>query len=364
MDENKLRNNIILITYFVILVFFFIYIKYIYKAFLLLTSFLTPIFIGIFLAFLLNTPVKFFYSKVLKFINNKKLRKALSIFSVYIILIFSIILFLYIVVPQIVTSILSLNKNISLYTKMLFDFSSSVTKQIGIKDPSYSKNFISLMFEKSSNIIYKKIPKTDIIIKTITQNTLSISLGFVFSIYMLFEKKTIIKQMKNILIAFLPKKVNWNLFVIAYIANVTFYNFIIGQIIDCAIILILCFIGMSVLKIKYALLSSVIIAVTNLIPIAGPWIGGILSIIMILMFQPEKAVCFAIFIIILQQTESNFIYPKIVSEKTGISGLWALFSIFIGGKLLGIPGMLIGVPFFAIIQTLLKEKLDEKKANR
>ena len=139
-----------------------------------------------------------------------------------------------------------------------------------------------------------------------------------------------------------------------------FGKFIIGKIIDGMIIGVLCFIGTSLLNIPYSVLISVIVGVTNVIPFFGPFLGAVPCIFMLLIIDPWKAICFAIFILILQQIDGNIIGPKILGSSIGISGMFIMFSVIIGGGIWGIPGMVFGVPVFAVIYAIISKLVNEK----
>ena len=148
-------------------------------------------------------------------------------------------------------------------------------------------------------------------------------------------------------------------------ANEIFTGFIIGKIIDSAIIGVLCFLGMTLLKLPHVLLVSVIVGVTNVIPVFGPYIGAIPGVILIFLVNPLQGLYFAIFILALQQLDGNVIGPAILGDSTGLSPFWVIFSIVVGGGLFGVLGMIIGVPTFALIyyifRMFLKQKLEHRK---
>ena len=134
-----------------------------------------------------------------------------------------------------------------------------------------------------------------------------------------------------------------------------FMGFISGRLVDSTIIALLCFIGLSIMRMPYPLLVSVLVGVTNVIPFFGPFIGGIPSAFIILMASPTKCIWFIIFIVILQQIDGNIIGPKILGEMTNLSSFWVLFAIMLFSGLFGFVGMLIGVPVFAVIYHLIQE---------
>jgi len=140
----------------------------------------------------------------------------------------------------------------------------------------------------------------------------------------------------------------------------TFSKFIGGKILDSAIIGILTFIILTIFKMPYVLLISVIIGVTNIIPFFGPFIGGIPSAIIILFASPIQALWFIIIIIVIQQIDGNIIGPKILGDSIGISAFWILFSLLVAAKFMGVVGMIIGVPLFAIIYSIIKEVVEDK----
>lgn len=190
-------------------------------------------------------------------------------------------------------------------------------------------------------------------------------IGIIVSVYVLFSKEKFSMQTKKILYAvFKPDHANMILH-LAIKSNSIFGGFIIGKIIDSAIIGVLCFIGLSVLKMPYTLLVSVIIGVTNVIPFFGPYIGAIPSAVLIMLSEPKMGLYFIIFILVLQQLDGNVIGPTILGDSTGLSAFWVMFSILLGGGLFGFVGMILGVPTFAVIyyviNMLINHNLEKRK---
>ena len=171
-----------------------------------------------------------------------------------------------------------------------------------------------------------------------------------------------LNQLKNVLYAFLPEPVNSYVNHAATMANSTFSSFISGQLVEAVIIGVLCYIGCLVLKIPYAPILAVVIGCTNIIPIFGPIIGTFVCAVLIVFVSPIKAVIFIVFGICLQQFESNLIYPKVVGTSVGLSGLWVLFAITLGGGLFGLMGMLLGLPTFAVLYRLCGDEVARRIA--
>ena len=189
-------------------------------------------------------------------------------------------------------------------------------------------------------------------------------LGVVVSIYLLASKERLVALSKKCVCAlFKPERAN-RIFSITREANDMFRGFIVGKILDSAIIGVLCFLGMTILKLPFVLLVSVIVGITNVIPYFGPIIGAVPSVFLILMIDPIKSLVFLIFVIILQQLDGNLIGPRILGDKTGVSSFGVLFSILVGGGLFGFIGMLVAVPTFGLFFRLCKRFVEKKLASR
>ncbi len=185
-------------------------------------------------------------------------------------------------------------------------------------------------------------------------------LGIIVSIYLLNSKDTFSMQSKKTIYALFENENATKVINEFRFINKTFGSFINGKILDSAIIGVLCFIAMLFLGIPYAVLVSVIVGVTNIIPFFGPFIGAIPSVIIILTEDPIKALYFMILILVLQQLDGNVIGPKILGDSTGLSGFWVLFAILLGGGLFGFVGMIVGIPIFAILYTYTKRYIDSR----
>ncbi|MCD7856647.1 MAG: AI-2E family transporter [Clostridiales bacterium] len=189
-------------------------------------------------------------------------------------------------------------------------------------------------------------------------------LGFIVAAYLLVEKTTMIGQVKQMTYALLgPKRGNKVVYQMRY-TNQVMGGFIRGKLLDSLIIGIICFIGVSIMRMPYPTLISVIIGVTNIIPFFGPFLGAIPCAVLILMYSPIQAVYFAIFILILQQFDGNILGPKILGNTTGLSSFWVLFSIIFFGGLFGFAGMLLGVPLFAVIYSLVSDFVSARLSKR
>ena len=257
-----------------------------------------------------------------------------------------------------------LHKLLSVYPE-LEDYATTIINDYSLELTTFLNDTVLV---KSSELI-KTVSLSAIRVLKVLWNFV---LGFIISIYLLASKEKYANQAKKIIYAmFYRDKANVIINNFRFAHN-TFIGFIIGKVIDSIIIGCLCFAGTSLLQTPYAALVSVIVGCTNVVPFFGPFLGAIPSAVLILVVAPTEPmnfVYFVIFILFLQQLDGNFIGPKILGDSTGLSSFWVIFAITLFGGIMGIPGMIIGVPVFAIIyaairsvvnESLIKKKLSHK----
>jgi len=331
-----------------------------------------PIIDGLVLAYLLTPIVNGLESKLLIPLfckanielntKNKKRMRAVSIVLTLIIVVFVIYAFFAMVIPQLLKSIQSIIFQFPVYVNNLETF---ITKLLA-NNPDIDE-FATGMLDKYSTQISNwlntsVIPQMNEIIKSLSLSVLSflksiwnLIIGFIISIYLLGSKETFCGQAKKMVYAFFDRKTANSIINDFRFTHKTFSGFISGKILDSLIIGLICFPCITIMDMPYAVLISVIIGVTNVIPFFGPYLGAIPSAFLILLINPVKCLYFIIFILILQQFDGNFLGPKILGESTGLSGFWVIFSITIFGGLFGIFGMIIGVPIFAVFYAFVKK---------
>lgn len=348
---------------------------------------LRPVIIGCVIAFALNRPLNFFHVRyrqlfaiIKNSFRNKKHSKKICMVSgkppfiaacltTYIVTFAALVGIICFIVPQLSESVDLFRDNFNDYANNFVEFINS--NKFNIHSFLDDKIDINKIVEKVQNIlsdITDYIPtvlsKTYDITSGIISGTIDLVLGIVFSVYILLDKQSL-KRNAKIITKMILKENRYNRFErIIKIAYDTFSNFLSGQLMEAFILGILCFVGMSIFKFDYAPLISVIIGITNMIPIAGPIIGTIPGALILLLVNPIKAVWFVVFIIIIQQIDSNLIYPKVVGNSIGLPALWVLFAITVGGGLGGVLGMILGVPIVSIIYTLVNEKIKEAEKSQ
>lgn len=323
---------------------------------------LLPFVVGGALAYILNPILNWIEMKLFPVIFrdkvSRKARRALSVLLSYLFMLLVIGVFALIVVPQIYESIMSLIERSSTYVKNVEDFlnyliatygSNELVKQVLQKIYDSAEKIL----EQGYQLIGDVVPMIANIAIGLTNSLFDTIMGLIISVYSLLMKETFAAQIKKLLSAFCSRNFVDTFLSIAHDSNQIFCGFISGKIVDSFIIGVICFVGTTLMNTPYAMLVSVIVGVTNIIPYFGPFIGAIPSILLILLVNPLQALYFSIFILALQQLDGNVIGPKILGDSTGLSAFWVVFSVTFFGGMFGFVGMLIGVPTFAVIYNLI-----------
>lgn len=329
---------------------------------------LTPIILGAAIAYLINplvTVTDHFIYTLCKRCLPKKLSgfiaKAVSI-SLWLGLLIAGISFLFsMIVPELYSSILKLASDFRGYVTIITDF---INKHLESNPEilKYVEEILNTITTSVYNWVNNELilqvqsimSKLTVGISWVVSLVTNVVVSLIVSVYLLVSKRRFVGQLKKLLYVLLkPDTANAALSIFRQV-NQIFGGFISGKIIDSLIIGVLCFIGVSILKMPYPLLISVIVGVTNVIPFFGPYIGAIPSAFLVLLIDPGKCLIFVIFIFLLQQLDGNIIGPAILGDSTGVSPFWIVFSILVGGGLFGFIGMLLGVPTFAVLYYLVK----------
>lgn len=322
-----------------------------------LISLLSPFILGFGIAFILNKPMMLIETKVLKNWNIKQGHKrTIAAISALIIGIGAVTLFFCLLIPQLISSVVSLVDSFPKYVKGFQVFLDEVIAENNIDAEEIQKFFGDRdIFNRLTEFVSDALPQMARMSYSFMNMLLNLVLGIMSALYMMMDKEKLCRHLRIAVYAIFPNDTAGYLLHISETSAAIFNNFIIGKAIDSCIIGILCYIGMSILQLPYALLLAVIVGVTNMIPVFGPFIGAVPGIFLLLLIHPIDAVYFAIFILLLQQFDGNILGPLILGDKLGLPSLWILFAVCVGGGIFGIIGMFIGVPLFAVIYTLLKE---------
>ncbi len=328
-------------------------------------GYLQPIINGIVFAFLLNPLLRFLEERLLSRFKMKPVtRRMVGLVFTYLLAFTFVGLFSALVVPQIFASIQSIHNNLQVYFKALEKLYSNITSFIasfgeGSELEIMLIDILSRMLDSLRNLaagaseyFYTLLPGVLSATQRVTASIANLFLGIIVSIYLLMDREKLFAQLNKTLRAFTSDRAYRLIADIALDANRILNGFVLGKVIDSLIIGVLCFIGMSILRLPFAVLISFIVGVTNVIPYFGPFLGAIPGAIIIAITNPIQALWFLIFILVLQQFDGNILGPKILGDSIGLSAFWVIFSIMLFSGLLGMVGMFIGVPLFAIIYSL------------
>ena len=320
----------------------------------LLGRVLSPFIAGFAIAYLLNTPMCFFERKLYHRFRHKRI---LSITTVYLIAVAFAVILLNMVIPQVFRSAMSLSVNMQAYLERLEDLVKNLEVQFQLDSKEIDELLGSYqhIMNNFSKAISSSLPQLLDLGIAIGSGLLSVITAIISSIYMLAGKERLVPQLKRTVYAVLPLRyANWFLKVCRD-ANRIFVGFINGKLIDSAIIGLLCFILCVVFRIPYSTLISIVVGITNIIPFFGPIIGAIPCVMILVIIDPWAALRFFVLVIGLQQFDGNILGPKILGDSTGLPALGVLIAIVTGGGLFGFPGMILGVPTFALLYSLLRD---------
>lgn len=354
VHDLTLKNIFIILSYTALLVLGVIYFESIFQYLGELLNIIQPFIIGFILAFIFNIPMKFFEKKLA--IQNKKKRRVVSAILSVLLILLVLLLVVMVVVPQVIENIRTLIDNLpSIFAQAekwlnyVFEeirLSPDLLDKINEFQTRFAQTFISTLTAWAPNIASG--------VSHITTSVINIFMGFVMAIYMIFSKDKLIRQVKKFAHALFNDQHYQYISEVVKLTGTTFENFLAGQLTESIIIGVLCYIGCMILDIPYASIAAIVIGFTNIIPYFGPIIGAVISSVLILFVSPVKALIFLVFSTLLQQFESNLIYPHVVGNSVGLSALWVLFAVSVGGGLFGIPGMVFGLPTFSVIYELLR----------
>ncbi|VYU27813.1 AI-2E family transporter [Clostridium tertium] len=369
--NNKFKENLLLGTYLIVLYFVLLNIKSIFTMLGGTLSILSPFIIAFCMAFVLNLPMKFFENKIFNFLDTNKsvfvrnLKRPLSILSTFITVIGLIVALGLFVIPELINSVSTLLDAVPDYIKSFEALINQYISSTEILQNAYNTLMTTWqdLLHIFTNFLTTSLTGILNTTVTITSGVINFVLSIVLTIYMLSSKETLILNFKKVLFAFTKKNFANKVVEVSKLANYTFSKFITGQCIEAVILGVLCFLGMNILSMPYALLVSVLIGVTALIPVFGAFIGTIPAVFLILIINPIKAIWFVVFILCLQQFEGNIIYPRVVGNSVGLSAIWVMLAMLVGGSTLGLVGMLIGIPTLSVVYQLIRE-LTHKKLNQ
>lgn len=332
---------------------------------------LSPFILALFIAYFLYPLVKkidWLLKRVFFKERFKKVRRILSVILSYLIVLGSLTLIIIYVIPQIGNSFSDLSTKVPDMYKLINKYSLMLQEQFPDIDVDYImdkfQHIIPNLISYGTNMAGNLFPAIYSLGIGIVKGVINLIVAIMVSIYMILDKPILLKNIKRLVYAALPEKKADSFWRTSKECNDIFSGFVIGKMIDSLVIGILSFICMSIFQFPYALLLSLIVGITNMIPYFGPFIGAIPGVIIYLLTDPLLALFYAIFILVLQQFDGIYLGPKILGEKTGIRPLWVIFGITLGRAYAGVIGMFLGVPFTAVISFLIEKWVRRKLMKR
>lgn len=352
-QEMKQKIIVYSISLIIAILFFTILNKFkdIKRAIQFIITILFPFLLGIGIAFILNNPEKWVENKLLKNVPlQKNHKRILATLIVFILAIGFLILFFSIIIPNTVDSVRQFSTNIAVYSDTFISYTKDFAYRMNISEKQVEQMLINFdITKKITSIVTESIPKIASYSYSFVKGFINLILAFVSAFYILLDRETLVKGIKKLNYSLFDKNFANYLTLWTNDAKTVFEQYIVGNIIDSFIVGVLCYVVILFLKIPYTNMIALIIGVTNMIPVFGPFLGAIPVIIILCLIDPLSALIFAIVIFIIQQIDGNIIKPIVLGDKLGMSGFWILFSVTVGGALFGVVGMFLGVPIFALI---------------
>ena len=372
-EKNSQLLKVILIS---ILVFFaFWYIENVKNGLTVFIAVIQPFLIGFMLAFIINLPMNFFerkvYSKIFKTEKTKKLVPVFSLISSWILFILGIVIFLNVLIPRISKAVTALIERFPLFlddlidllnkNKFTKDFADDAQKYINSVDWNKTLVQVKDYFVGEAGNIFDK---TTSIINSVSSTIITIAAATIFSVFVLINKKDLKILANRIIYSLFKRSTADEINKVASLSYSSFASYINSKALSSLILGILVFVGMLILKIPFAAMAAILVAIADFIPYVGPLIATVIMMILIFIESPFKSLVFLIFLLIAQQVQGSIIYPALAGKTIGLPSIWVIVSIAIGGSLFGIVGMLVSIPIASILYTLMNEKMDKTLAKK
>lgn len=369
LNKGNMKKLMILITFGIGLFWLLDSIPVILDSISHILKLLVPFILGGIIAFILNIPmtkIETFIKSKLKKKNSKFPIRTVSITLSLVIFVGIILLISFLLIPELIENIQLLIKNIPAFFAdienwllELVDSYPDIQKQVEDTFKN-TTNFNDVTVTILNYIINGSLN----FITNLISSLFTFFTAIVFAVYMLSQKEYLQRGVKKIMYAYMKKEHVEKIMSIGSLANKTFSKFISGQCVEAVILGCIFFVILTVLRFPYALIISVLTSVTALIPMFGALIAMVIGALLIAVTNPIQALLFILVFQIIQQIENNFIYPKVVGKSVGLASIWTLMAVILGGSLMGITGMVIGLPLASILYAILREETNERLENK
>ncbi len=371
MKRNRIRIRYLFlaIAFAVLLIFFFINISWVWGIITMIFGILTPFFIGFLIAYILNFPYKFLYTKAFAKMGEKhkllkNFRKPLALIITYVGTIAIFAALIIVLIPQIISNLSKLVNDIPSYYntiqgtfenwgEMISEANIPFLQSVSVDDLLKG---VTDFFTGSQDLTKSVLNWLQGFLSNAATFIYNSLMGVIISVYFLIYKDQLCVQLKKLAVAFIPIKYLPKVYEVVDITDTKCGRFLVGDILDAGLIGVLFFIVLSIFNFPYASLIAVLCGLANVIPFFGPFIGGIPSAFILFMINPWLALWFILIAFVIQQVDGNILKPKIIGNQVGLSSFWVLFSVIVGGALFGVPGFILGTPIYAVIYFLIAKK--------
>ena len=330
-------------------------------------SVLKPVFIGIAFAFIANMPMRFLETRVFKRWKICSLKRAVCqlLAMLFILLIVAAMLFL--IIPRIAGSVVALANGMDGYIESLTAWGSDIWDRLNL-NPGVEERIQSVVqtiLAQLDELLSALVAGAAKFTVSIASTLVDVFFAAIISIYALFNKEKLIFQAKKVVVAIFSERRAERILDVSTRTNQALNHYFYGMIIECTILGTLCFIAMTIFGFPYALLISVVVGVTQIVPIIGPWVSALFGALIILVSDPSRVIWFIVLVLVVQQIEANVFYPRVVGSAVGLSGIWVMIAVLLGSGLFGIVGIVLCVPVMAVLYTLVSEwvnrRVEEKR---
>lgn len=377
LDKNNMKKIALLIT-FAIALYWLINNPVVFLGVLsYLVNLVSPFLVGAAIAFVLNAPLRSIEKKIRALSEKKgfgflkKCYRVVSILLTFVLVIAVIVLVFFLIIPELGRTALTfagtvqpaMDKLQRQLLKLAQDYPDleQQIRSIDINWATIGQKMVSFLSVGAGSLVKSTVSVATTVVSVVTNGLISI----IFAVYVLAQKENLSRQAKKMLYAVCKKERADAILQIMRFTNRTFTSFITGQFLEACILGAMFFVSMSILGFPYAMVISLVIIVSALIPIVGAFIGCVFGVILIVMVNPVKALWFIVLFLVLQQIEGNVIYPRVVGNSVGLPALWVLVAITVGGNMMGVLGMILFIPICSVIYALLREivnrRIEEKK---
>lgn len=329
-----------------------------------------PFILGSVLAFVLNVPMRAVENTILKKMTNEKAKRLIAIIITLIAMLLVVTLVFWLLIPQIIDTMNSLwpalttflnklQQNVMKFLEEKPELMQWIKENTDLASVKWA-DIVKDVFEELGGVASTLVGGAISAISTIFSGVFDAVIALVFCVYALFQKELLARQGRKLLYAYLKEKTADGIIRVLRLTNSTFSNFLSGQCVEVCILGTMFAICMAIFGMPYIPLISVVIAVTAFIPIVGAWVGCILGAFLIFVQDPVLAFWFVVMFLILQQLENSVIYPRVVGTSVGLSGMWVLLAVSVGGELMGVIGMFLMIPFASVLYALIRELTNKK----